>query len=155
MRILIILCALLACATAGAGDVYKWKDKDGRVHYGDKPKTGEAEEIMAAPESDSGEPSAAAAENAAREAQCKEKKTQLAAWRRAPTMSEVDNLGKTREYTPAERQQFLDMTQAKVDALCAPPPPSAASGTFPPPEEPYTPVEIPPDENAPPAKKRP
>src|SRR5690349_7634835 len=132
MRIIIVLCAALACATAGAGEVYKWKDKDGRVHYGDKPKTGEAQEVMVAPDSDTGAPAAAGADSAARDAQCQQKKTQLAAWRRAPTMSEVDNLGKTREYTPAERQQFLDMTQAKVDALCAPPPPSAAADTFPP-----------------------
>jgi hypothetical protein len=154
MRFIIVLCAVLACAAAAAGDVYKWKDKDGRVHYGDKPKTGEAEAIMVTPSNEEGDDPAAAAQSAARAAECQQKSAQLAAWRKAPTMSEVDNLGRTREYTPAERQQFLEMTQAKVDALCAPSP-STASGTFPPPEEKYEPVQPPPDESAPAPKKKP
>jgi hypothetical protein len=142
MRSIILLSALLACAAASAGDVYKWKDKDGRVHYGDKPKTGEAEAIAVEPSSGTGEPSPPLAETQAREAECKKKKEQLAAWRRGPTMSETDNLGRTREYTPAEREQFLALTQKKVDELCAPREPSpAAAGTFPPPEEKYEPVE--------------
>ena len=149
MRSIILLSALLACAAASAGDVYKWKDKDGRVHYGDKPKTGEAQSVIVDSSDDADDPAKAGAAQAAaaRDAECKTKKSQLAAWRAAPTMSEVDNLGRTREYTPAERQQFLDMTQKKVDQLCAPPPPSAEA-TFPPPEEKYTPVEPPPEEPA-------
>ncbi len=148
--ILITLCLLLVCAAASAGDVYKWKDKDGQVHYGDKPKSGQAESVMVESSSDSGEPATALAETKAREAECQQKKAQLAIWRKAPTMSEIDNLGKTRQYTAAERQQFLDMAQGKVDALCAPPAPSPeAAGTFPPPEEKYTPVEAPPEEPAP------
>jgi len=150
MRSIIVLCAVLACATAAAGEVYKWKDKDGRIHYGDKPKTGEVESVTVTPPSGSGEPSKAEAERRGSEAECQQKKAQLAAWRRAPTMSEVDNLGKTRQYTPAEREQFLAMTQQKVDELCAPKAPSPeAAGTFPPPEEPYTPVEIPKEEPPP------
>ena len=147
MRPIIVLSMLLACAVASAGEVYKWKDKDGRVHYGDKPKSGQAEAIEVDPKSGTGEPSEAAAESQARAAECKQKKDQLAAWRSAPTMSEVDNLGRTREYTPAEREQFLAMTQKKVDELCAPRAPSPeAAGTFPPPEGKYEPVEPPPEE---------
>lgn len=146
MRSIIVLSMLLACAVASAAEVYKWKDKDGRVHYGDKPKSGDAESVIVAPSSGSGEPSKVLAETQAREAECQQKKAQLAAWRRAPTMSEVDNLGETREYTPAEREQFLALTQTKVDALCAPQAPSPqAAGTFPPPEAPADPVEPPPE----------
>jgi len=152
MRSILIALSVLACAAASAGEVYKWKDKDGRVHYGDKPKTGEAQSVIVdSSKDDAADPAAAGAAQAAaaRAAECKTKKTQLDAWRRAPTMSEVDNLGRTREYTPAERLQFLDITQKKVDELCAPPPPpSGSAGTFPPPEEKYTPVEPPPEEPA-------
>ena len=150
MRSIIVLCAVLACATAAAGEVYKWKDKDGRVHYGDKPKTGEGQQIIVTPDS---EPSVAGADGAARDAECNQKKTQLEAYRRAPSLSEIDNLGKTREYTAAERKQYLDMQQARVNELCAPKPSAAASGTFPPPEEPYTPIEPPPEEGAEQPKK--
>ncbi len=149
MRSFILLSALLACAAASAGEVYKWKDKDGHVHYGDKPKTGQAQSVIIDSSKDVGDPAKAGAAQAAaaRDAECKTKKTQLDAWRRAPTMSEVDNLGRTRQYTSAERRQFLDMTQKKVDDLCAPPPPSPESaGTFPPPEEKYEPVAPPPEE---------
>ena len=147
MRTILAVSLALACAAASAGEVYKWKDKDGRVHYGDKPKTGEAESVTVTSPSASGEPSAAETERRGNEAECQQKKAQLAAWRRAPTMSEVDNLGKTRQYTPAERDQFLAMTQQKVDELCAPRAPSPeAAGTFPPPEGKYEPVEPPPEE---------
>jgi hypothetical protein len=150
MRPIIVLSLLLACAVASAAEVYKWKDKDGRVHYGDKPKSGQAEALDIEPSSGTGQPSTSLAEQQARAAECKQKKEQLAAWRRGPTMSETDNLGRTREYTPAEREQFLNMTQKKVDELCAPREPSPeAAGTFPPPEGTYTPIEPPPAEPAP------
>ena len=41
MRSIIALVACLACVAAFAGsDIYKWKDSQGKIHYGDKPKTG-------------------------------------------------------------------------------------------------------------------
>jgi hypothetical protein len=150
MRSIIVLCAALACASAAAGEVYKWKDKDGRVHYGDKPKTGQGEAIMVTPDSGSGEPSAAFAEGAARDAECAQKKARLQSYRAAPSISEIDNLGKTREYTAAERKQYLDQEQARVDAACAPKPPSPeAAGTFPPPEVKQEPIAPRPEEEAP------
>lgn len=45
---IIAVTAILALAAGGAafaGDIYKWVDKDGNVHYGDKP-TGESSERM-------------------------------------------------------------------------------------------------------------
>lgn len=37
---------LIAASTAFAGDIYKWTDKDGNVHYGDRP-AGEQPERLA------------------------------------------------------------------------------------------------------------
>ena len=146
MRSIIVLCAVLACATAAAGEVYKWKDKDGRVHYGDKPKTQPAEAIMTSP--DAG-PSAADIAAGDRAQECAKQKALLETYKKSPTLSEVDGLGRKREFSAAERDQFLGLRQQKVDEICAAaaPSPSAAS-TFPPPEEPYAPVE-PPSEEAP------
>ena len=146
MRPIVVLIVLLACAAASAGEVYKWKDKDGRVHYGDKPKDAAGEAVMVESSSGSGVPSENEAARLAREKECQTKKAQLENWRRAPTMSEIDNIGKQREYTPAEREQFLALQQQKVDSLCAPPPAQAQSDTFPPPAPPEETTEIPPEE---------
>ena len=146
MRTMLALLLVLACSAASAGEVYKWRDKDGRLHYGDRPKEG-AESVVVTPSSGSGEPSTAFAGEAERMAECQRKKAQLESWRAAPTMSEVDNLGKTREYTPAERAQFLAMTEQKVADLCAPPKgPVQPAEVFPPPEGADPSVEIQPEE---------
>jgi len=136
MRSIIALSVLLVCAAASAGEVYKWKDKDGRVHYGDKPKDAAAESVMVESGSGSGVPSEGEAARVAREAECQKKKAQLEGYRKAPSLSEIDNLGKQREYTPAEREQYLAMTEKKVAELCAPPPPSESADAFPPREAP-------------------
>jgi hypothetical protein len=135
MRSIVALCVVLACAAASAGEVYKWKDKDGRVHYGDRPKHIEAAPVLITPDV-GGASNEQFATRQAREAECAKKKTQLEGYRRAPSISEVDNLGKQREYTRAEREQFLTMQQQIVDSLCAPPPSQAQSTDFPPPPPP-------------------
>lgn len=119
--IIVALCALLVCAGAAAGDVYKWKDKDGRVHYGDKPKAEPAQPVeIRAP----GETSVATGgDDAARAAECQRRRAKLDTYRKAPSISETDNLGKTREYTEAERQQFIALYEKQADDACAPPPP--------------------------------
>jgi hypothetical protein len=154
MRTIFTLSLVLACAAASAGEVYKWKDKDGRVHYGDRPKDAQAESVMMNPSS-SGEPSPSFALEKDRLAECQKRRAQLEAWRRAPTMSEIDNLGKTRTYTSAERDQFLAMTEEKVAALCEPPKgPVQTVETFPPPEAPDPAIELP-AEPAEPAEEAP
>jgi hypothetical protein len=135
----------LVCAAASAGEVYKWKDKDGRLHYGDRPKHIDAAPVLINPDA-GGTPNEQFATRQAREDECATKKAQLEAYRRAPSISEVDNLGKQREYTPAEREQFLTLQQQKVDALCAPPPSQAQSTDFPPPPPKDDPVQVPPAE---------
>jgi hypothetical protein len=149
MRTILAVSLALACAAASAGEVYKWKDKDGRVHYGDRPKDAQAESVTIKSSSGGDEPSAAPSNENERLAECQRKKAQLESWRRAPTMSEVDNLGRTREYTAAERQQFLAMTEAKVAELCAPPKRAAqAADTFPPPEAAEPGIDLPAEEPA-------
>lgn len=37
MRALLALLAILAAPPSAAGDVYKWTDAEGRVHFGDRP----------------------------------------------------------------------------------------------------------------------
>jgi hypothetical protein len=149
MRLILALSLALACAAASAGEVYKWRDKDGRLHYGDRPKDAQAESVTVSPPSGGDEPAANPGAEKDRMAECQRKRAQLESWRAAPTMSEVDNLGRTREYTPAEREQFLAMTEQKVAELCAPPKaPAQTVETFPPPEAPDPSIEIPPEEPA-------
>ena len=125
MRTLIVVTALLFSASALASDVYKWKDAHGNVHYGDKPKQG-GEAVDVQPGSGPGESDESVKSRDARSAECEKKKTQLETYRKAPSLSETDNLGKTREYSEAERQQFLALQEKKVAELCAPPSPTAA-----------------------------
>jgi hypothetical protein len=145
MRLLIVVPMLLACAVASAAEVYKWKDQDGRVHYGDRPKQG-AQSVIVTPASGSGVPSAAEGDRQAREAECQKTRAKYESYRRAPSISEIDNLGKQREYTPAEREQFLAMTERKVAELCNPPAAAANTATDAPPET--TPNEPPPEQPA-------
>lgn len=147
MRLLIVIPMLLVCALASAAEVYKWKDKDGRVHYGDRPKRG-AQSVIVTPASGSGVPSATEGNRQAREAECQKTRAKYENYRRAPSISEIDNLGKQREYTPAEREQFLAMTEKKVAELCNPPAAAASAATEVPPETteepaPETPAEEP------------
>ena len=126
MRVITVAFLALVAVAAQAGEVYKWKDKDGRTHYGDKPKHGaQAVDIPVAPPLDP------AAEKAAadRAAECARKRKQLETYRSAPSISETDNLGRTREYSEAERQQLIAQTEKKVAEACAPAPATAeASG---------------------------
>jgi hypothetical protein len=155
MRSIISLSLLLACTVASAAEVYKWKDKDGRVHYGDRPKQG-AQSVIVTPSSGSGVPSEAEGNRQAREAECQTTRAKYEAYRRAPSISEIDNLGKQREYTPAEREQFLAMTERKVAELCNPPAAPASTAAAETPTEtpseagsdtpPETPAEAPPAE---------
>ncbi len=44
MRALLALLAILAAPASAAGDVYKWTDAEGRVHFGDRPPADAAAE---------------------------------------------------------------------------------------------------------------
>lgn len=120
MRLMMILVLAGGCAAANAGEVYKWVDQHGKVHYGDRPKH-EAEQIITAP-ADGGEaadPEAAKAADA-RAAECGRKKAQLENYRKASSIKETDSLGRTREYSDEERQKLLALTEREAAEACAP-----------------------------------
>jgi hypothetical protein len=138
MRSVFALVLMLACAAASA-DVYKWKDQNGVWHYGDKPKH-DAQQVEIKPDSGTAEPSVAEADRQGRDKECQDKKAQLEGWRKSTKMSEVDSLGREREFTKEERAQFMALQEKKMQEICARPPTPEAEGSFPPPP----PAEAPP-----------
>ena len=123
MRSILLLVACLCCAAAFAGsDIYKWTDAQGKVHYGDKPKTG-GEEVEIKGTGGNGprlvDPDAEKAQ-AARDAECKSRQAKLAKYRAAPSISEQDELGHVKEYNDTERALFLERYEKKVQEVCTP-----------------------------------
>ena len=120
MRLMMILLLTGGCAAANAGEVYKWVDPQGKVHYGDRPKH-DAEQIMSAP-AGSGEATDPEATKAAdaRALECGRKKAQLENYRKASSIKETDSLGRTREYSDEERQKLLALTEREAAEACAP-----------------------------------
>ncbi len=121
MRLIITILLAGFCAAVSAGDVYKWVDKDGNVHYGDRPKH-DAEQVITAPSAngETADPEAAKAAEA-KAAECGRKKAQLENYRKASAIKETDSLGRTREYTEEERQKLLALTEQQATEACAPP----------------------------------
>lgn len=115
------LSALVLSAAAGAGEVYKWVDKDGRVHYGDKPKTTPAEQVAPQPGQLPGEPGDPAAAQQAASPACLAKRKQLESYRSASAINETDSTGQTRELSAEERQTLIANTEKQVTAACNPP----------------------------------
>ena len=120
----LVAASLFLCAAAGAdGTLYRWVDKDGRVHYGDDPAAANnAREVAPNPlnagvsGSSSGGDDAAAQKQAA---ECKSKSDLLGRYKNAATISETDALGNTREYSADEKDQLVAKTQKYVDDHCA------------------------------------
>lgn len=122
MRLAVAVFIALLCAAAQAGEVYKWVDKDGVVHYGDQPKhEAETVQLRNADAAQGAEPETDQAQ-AARAAECQRKRAQLESYRNASTIKETDNLGRTREYSSEERERLITLTEQQVAAACAPAP---------------------------------
>jgi hypothetical protein len=129
---------LLAAFGAGAGQIYKWVDAQGRYHYGDQPQPGwtpvEVKPIGGpAPERDTPtdaapQPTTAtgtkpgADDSAAREKlraeECQRRKEQLDTYRRAPKIVERNQLGEEREFSEEQRLKLIEQTQRQVKELC-------------------------------------
>ena len=131
MLVLLLPLSGAVCANA----VYKWTDKNGRVHYGDKP-VHNAEKIV---DKTGTAPAAVPLDEAARlkrQAECKQQKDQLEAYQSAARLVEKDNLGNEREYTAEDKKKLIDLTQSRIKSLCAPAPaapaPSAPTQDVPP-----------------------
>lgn len=125
MRTIIAILLAGCCGVAAAQQVYKWTDKDGRVHYGDKPRQG-AQVVDVTPGSGTGEPDdpEAAKTAAARAAECETRQKQLDGYRKAPSIKEISGLGEEREYSAEERQKLIARTEQQVAAACGPAPES-------------------------------
>jgi exonuclease V gamma subunit len=122
MRFISCLAIAVLATAAQAAEVYKWTDKDGRVHYGDRPKSQTAQEVElrnttpVPVNTASGE----AAANDPRQAECARLTKLYETYNKATVLRETDNLGRTREYTDAERTTLLSQTQQQMQAACAP-----------------------------------
>lgn len=122
MRFITVIAIAVLATAAQAAEVYKWTDKDGRVHYGDKPKSQPAEEV----ELRGTEPvplttaSGDAGADDASKAECARLTRLYETYGKATVLRETDNLGRTREYTDAERTYLLAQTQKQMRAACAP-----------------------------------
>ena len=129
------IAALMCAATFGvsAGQVYKWVDPNGRVHFSDTPRPGwTAVDLKSAPslsadaagaesteEGAEGEGSSAARDRL-RADECKRRKEQLDSYLTANRIVERDALGKEKEFSQEERLQLIEQTQKQVAELCGP-----------------------------------
>lgn len=114
------MCVAMSVLTAQA-DVYKWKDANGRVHYGDQPARG-AEKV------NGGAVNATAADEASADAsdqskqkraeECSRRRDQLASYRTASKITETDSLGNQKEFNDDERKKLIERTQQQISESC-------------------------------------
>lgn len=124
-----LLCATAAVFGVHAGQVYKWVDPNGRVHFSDTPQPGwkavdlnESPATSAAAESDAADGGDQAnTREQLRAEECQRAKTQLATYKSATKIVERDALGKEKEYSNDERLQLLEQTQKRVNDFCGEP----------------------------------
>ena len=86
----VLLLALIAAGTATAGEIYKWTDEEGNVHFGDRPDGEEPEKV--AIQSRSTDPArvrASVQARAAATAMSAEKEAAAAAAQQGPTPEEL------------------------------------------------------------------
>jgi hypothetical protein len=128
MRLITALTVAALSFAAQAAEVYKWKDKDGRVHYGDRPKAEQAQEVeidRSGKGPATGERERIASGQAAREAaaadECNRKKSKLAGYQRASAINQMGADGNNRELTAAERDALYAEVQKEIEAACSPP----------------------------------
>jgi hypothetical protein len=119
MQWMVVAISLCLAASATAADVYKWKDAQGHVHYGDMAKQG-AEKVNAGPAN------SAVPEDKDKDAQktkhaeeCGRKRDQLVTYRSAGRIVEKDALGIEKEYNEAERKKLIELTQKQIAEGCA------------------------------------
>ncbi len=114
------MCMSMSVLTAQAA-VYKWKDADGRVHYGDQATAG-AQKVDGAVVNGA---AADEADNAADQSkqkhaeECGRKRDQLANYKKASKIIETDSLGNQKEFNDDERQKLIEKTQKQVTDGCA------------------------------------
>ncbi len=125
--------ALVVAALFGvaeAGQIYKYVDAQGRVHYADQPQPGWKRVDVRPPtnsqESEWSEPGVARGADLERAAECARKQEQLKTYRNAARIVERDSLGRDKEYSADERKQLIEKTETEIESLCSSAPASAA-----------------------------
>ena len=123
-QLVMIVALLCAGSAAFAGEVYKWKDAQGRVHYGDKPIQ-DAEKIeVKAPASqlqlqrDHEKELSTNTKTAKRFEDCKRSKEQLKTYQSATSVISKDGFGGEKELNTTERATLLQMTQQHIKDVC-------------------------------------
>lgn len=129
----VLLCVLAFAASAG--QVYKWIDSNGRVHYSDTPRPGWTRVDVKKGGIGQAAPAAATAGDGNRQIadeeesperarlraeECQKRRDQLQTYRTSTQIVERDGLGNERTYTEEQRLQLIEQTQRQVNELCAP-----------------------------------
>lgn len=125
MKIVLVIALSLCSLSVGAAEVYKWKDANGRTHYGDRPNQN-AEKITVKPGSGS-DPSIAESGRKELEAlkmkddkyaRCQQKREQVETWKSAGKIIEKDGLGREKEYSNDEKAQLISRAQSQMEKEC-------------------------------------
>jgi hypothetical protein len=122
MRNAIALTVLFCLTTtAGAGALYRWVEKDGKVHYGDQAPLGSQAQLvkpdLSIPSSTQSDEEIAAAK--ARVENCQKLQSQLDTYTKSGKITSTDALGNIHEYSDDEKKKLLEQTKSKVDEACS------------------------------------
>ncbi|MES2488845.1 MAG: DUF4124 domain-containing protein [Pseudomonadota bacterium] len=114
--------ASLASVSMAQAGVYKWKDANGRVHYGDQAPSG-AEKVKTGPDNSEAAPVEGNGSDAEKQQQkkieeCSRKRDQLTTYKKASRIVETDSLGNKKEFNDEERQKLIDRTQKDIADGC-------------------------------------
>ena len=113
-----VLLAMLLAAPAGAGQVYKWVDQAGRFHFSDTPQPGWTRIDAGHSNTMTAEVPAGAKADGKREADCRQRRDELASYRNAARIVERDALGNEHEYSAEQKKQLIAVSEQKVAAAC-------------------------------------
>lgn len=109
---------LLQTVQAAERSTYRWIDDKGRVHFSDV-RSEKGQPVQVKPGSGiSNVPKDSPAAIAARQQECQRKKEQVAVYNSSAQISETDNLGNTRSYSPQERQKLIDRAEQQAQVAC-------------------------------------
>lgn len=111
----------LCIAMSAQAAVYKWKDANGRVHYGDQPVSGAVEVNGGAVTGAASDVPANADDQQAKQKkadECARKRDQLATYKKASKVVETDSLGNQKEFNEDERKKLVERTQQQVVENC-------------------------------------
>lgn len=115
---LVLIVAALAWSSTSraAGNLYRWVDAQGQVHFSDRAHDNAQRLNLHVPAAAASSPPPPA--TAIDDAACKQDKARLDRYRKATSITGTDALGKTHVFTPAEQQKLIARTQVAVNKTC-------------------------------------